>query len=96
MANLLPTCQDGNLPDDVAKLRLAIRDAWNVPAKTKKAVMKAIDKILKDPNVSTDYKLKTIRLIADLSKLDVDLYKVLRDDKPTDDGTTLNVNVIID
>lgn len=86
--NILPSVQDDNLANDLARVREAIKSCWNVPQKTKNYAVQSVLEIMedKDKEISTKDRLAAIRLLGELAKLNLDTYKAMREDvKPDDD-----------
>ena len=84
--NLLPSGEDDKTRQDVSLIRKSIANYWDVKQETKDHVIKSILAILNNPDVSTKDKVSTIRLLAEFNKLNLDTYKVLKDDVNEDDS----------
>lgn len=88
MGNLLPSANDDNLRDDIARIREAISKSWNITSETKAFILNQVKEILQDKSISTKDKISAMRLIVEINKVDLDAYKTLKNEKIDDDKQT--------
>lgn len=94
--NLLPSAQDGRMADDITRIRQAISQAWDIPLSTKEHVKSQIETIISDKTISPKDRLSAMRLILEINKLDMELFKIIKEEaKNIDNNKDIEINIEI-